>query len=297
MNEYILAEAMGGISDELLLEAAEMEKKRSVPIVLRRVAAIAAVLAILLTAALWPSAEESYVTGPGLLVVRAYAADDVTVTDANSTVMEEGVELPQEYCWNPSFSIGPIGFPIKLSISEEAYPGMDITFDIRLDAGTFLQDNPDYDWKEDSNRPAWTKPDTPAYPDWKEDSNHPAWMKPNTPAYLEWYGNFTIGNNQQLFWKPSTPIKDPVTNETIESIFPDGPSYYVDIAIRADDHIVGYAVVEIFNVDRKPISEGGVPCYCACLLSSGSFPKVDGGFQNVSEKYLEQLFESIHKSN
>lgn len=271
-----LFDAITDLDDDLIVEAAA-PRMLPWPVMAKRIAAVAAVVAILLAALLWPASDENYVTGPGLLVVRAYAVDEDNITDANSTILKEGVELPFEYYWCPAMSVGPSGVPLKFSLSEEEYPDKSITFEIFLDGGSFLQPNPDFDWRDYINLPEWTEPDI--------------------PANFELSGHFTVENNEVLYWQPRTYVKDPITNETIDSFLPDGPSFYADIIIRADDHIVGYAVVEFFQYDRKPYSEGGIPSYSACVLVTASFPKVEGEYQNISTDYMSRLFEKIHETN
>ena len=71
-----LSEALGGIGDDKILAAMKVyEKKRRRRGIIYRAAAMAAMLAILLTAALWPRRSEDgeLIIAPG--VVRVYAYD------------------------------------------------------------------------------------------------------------------------------------------------------------------------------------------------------------------------------
>ena len=75
MKEYRLTQALGGLSDELLLEASQITPKRRSASRWRKLTAVAAAVAIFFTAlVLWPTDDE-IITGPGLFVFRAYAAD------------------------------------------------------------------------------------------------------------------------------------------------------------------------------------------------------------------------------
>ena len=57
---------------------------------------------------------------------------------------------------------------------------------------------------------------------------------------------------------------------------------YVDVIIRADGHIVGYAIVEIVCKDEQML------LYYSTLRKSVFYPKVDGQFQNISEEYIQK---------
>ena len=132
MNGTDLSRHLGHLPDEMLEEAMApsnaFRKKHTTSRVLR-VAAIAAVLAILLTAlSFWPAREEGYITGPGLLVVRAHAADM-----SSSTELAKDVVLPYNYYW--SFTNWAPGLPITLSVSDSKYDVDNIHFQITVDGG------------------------------------------------------------------------------------------------------------------------------------------------------------------
>lgn len=132
MDEYRVSQALGNVSDDLLLEAAQITKKRTNRTVkILRAAAVAAALAILITAlAFWP-ADENYVTELGVLVVTVYAADN-----SSSITLTPDTVLPYNYYW--SFSNWAPGLPITLSLNETEYQAKDnITFQITVDGGGF----------------------------------------------------------------------------------------------------------------------------------------------------------------
>ncbi len=280
MKKYKMAEALNGISDELLLEAAQMTKKRSNPAgKLLRVAAIAAAVAILITAvALWP-ADENYVTGPGVLVVRAYAAGTEEFTEENSIVLEEGITLPPKYAFDNGISLVNNGMSLLLSIPEDAYKGMAVSFECVLSDGAFEQDLL-------TICEGLSKEDRLLI---LEDS-YLFWSK----AYLG--DHFTAENNQRMYWVPYTKTFDHDNREYENAGTFMGEQAFADIIIRADDYIVGYAVIEFYG-DAETFSKNGVYSrYYARMLKIVSFPQVDGRYQNVSEHYVNEQFQWIHET-
>lgn len=257
--------AMEQVTDDYLLEAEEYEKKSRPTWV--RFAAAAAVLALVIGAiAFWPAGEQDYVTGPGLLAIRAYALNENEISEINSTVLEEGVELPWEYTWSPVINVVSTGLPIKLEFSELEFEGAKISFDVEVSGGSVfgeavrLQDpvTGKYYWSEN-----------PYLGDTFTVENH-------TTLYWQFYSTkYNIWKNEYTHGKP----------------FVHGKSY-LDIIIRADDYIVGYAVLEIYE-----LSEDEAPTfrYKARVLTITSFPKVEGEYQSVSRRYVEKKFEEIHQ--
>lgn len=254
-----LFDAVSGIDEALIDEAAvpparPMRKPLGRRVV--RFAAIAAALAILLTAGLWwPTGEESYVTGPGLLTVRAYALDEGAISEANSTVLEEGVELPRSYDW--SVGINSVhGIPLHLSFPEDLYPDAKITFAVKVTGGEFET------------------------------------LRQNTLGQ-----SFTAENNTTIVWNHLAWFlnEHKKADDALPDVFSgdddfDGSQAFVDIIIYADDHIVGYAVVEIYEVNGST----GVNAYIynARVLEIVSFPMVDGEFQNITVQYVTNIMES-----
>jgi hypothetical protein len=65
---------------------------------------------------------------------------------------------------------------------------------------------------------------------------------------------------------------------------------FVDVILRADNHIIGYAVIEILHVATSRFGYS----YHTCMLKSVSFPKVEGEYQKVSEKYVKEQIQLVH---
>lgn len=67
---------------------------------------------------------------------------------------------------------------------------------------------------------------------------------------------------------------------------------YIDIIIREDTTIVGYAVVKIELDHLDATTE--YPCtYYATLVKSVSFPKVNGSYQNITYEYVRMEMEQL----
>ena len=62
---------------------------------------------------------------------------------------------------------------------------------------------------------------------------------------------------------------------------------FVDIILKIDDNIIGYAVIEIH------LASGAT--HNAELLKSVVFPKIDGEYQNVTEKYVKNEIKKVKK--
>lgn len=245
-----------------VLQIPKQTKQRGISRPLRLVAA-AAVLALVVGAiAFWPAGDEEYVTGPGLLAIRAYALNEQEISDINSTVLEEGVELPWEYVYHEVTNVVK-GLPIKLDISVDEYSGMEITFDVSVTAGRFER-YPNHYYDKDKGELVWDR-----------DTN---------------MGNkFTIQNNTTIFWVP----REIDTSKAVR-----GRSY-VDILIRADNIIVGYAVVEIYECfpeDGREWNENDVYGYLARVIEIVSFPRVNGKLQKVPMDYILEQIDLV-KSN
>jgi hypothetical protein len=244
-----------------VLQIPKQTKQRGISRPLRLVA-VAAVLALMIGAiSFWPAGDKEYVTGPGVLAIRAYALNEQQISDINSTVLEEGVELPWEYVYHEVTNVVK-GLPIKLDISADEYSGMEITFDVSVTAGRFER-YPNHYYDKEKGELVWDR-----------DTN---------------MGNkFTIQNNTTIFWVP----REIGTSKAVRG------SSYVDILIRADNIIVGYAVVEIYECfpeDGREWNESDVYGYLARVIEIVSFPDIEGEYQSVVRGYVERKFEEIHQ--
>ena len=275
-----LSEALGGIGDEKITAAMKVyEKKQRRRSIWLRAAAVAAVLAIILAATLWPrqTEEGQLIIAPG--VVRVYAYDLTSGTDVSQlecVELEQGVEMPYEYGWSAALNWYP-GVPITLSMPENEFEGAEITFEVSVNGGEFLR---------------------------KSDS-----VDEGSSMYLG--QNFVVENNQTICWNFIVTYPQ-LWDQKYESeqhrgtsqsdrgeeakvmLFLDGKAY-ADIIIWADGNIVGCMTVMFYadNLSIPPGSMEYIKCqYYAKLIGSIICPKQDGEYQNVSREQMEVLMES-----
>lgn len=97
-----------------------------------------------------------------------------------------------------------------------------------------------------------------------------------TPLYAE--------NGETIYWTSLSQADDGgFTTYT-------GRTAYIRITIYEGEHIVGYAVVQIYAANQE---EDPLPAYRARLLQSVSFPRVNGGYQQITEEYVQAEMDRI----
>ena len=261
--------------DPALIQEATMPRQAKVLRTVWSVAAAAAMVAILIgVLAGLPfglTNDEEYVTAPGTLSIRAYALDENEISEVNSTVLEEGVELPWEYMWSTGISQVPIcyGMPITLDFPTEGYQDMQITFDITATDGSFQKMAEHY------------------FDPIKEEF---VW---DTKTRIG--SDITVDNHTTIYWNWERVEYDHFQDDYVFSgKFAQGSSF-IDIIIRADNIIIGYAVVEIYAVPH----ENDMPTdqFMARVLSVVSFPKIDEKNQKVSKGYVSKKFKELHEAD
>ena len=222
-----------------------------------RVAAIAAALAILFTAlTFWPFANgdnNSFIAVPGIMKAYAYEVEDqenVDFTQLNDYRFWEN-NVPS---WkNMYFPLGNYELAITPVIDEEMYSQFDIRYEVFTNHGVLVGNyhNPEI------------------YPSY-------------TDAILGDYAQ--IGNGETLYWEgwelTSTGER---ADEFLISV---KEKIYIDVIIKADTHIIGYAVFEIIRVPDA------YPLLTAVLVKSIHFPMVDGAFQAITEVYVNQQLQN-----
>ena len=117
------------------------------------------------------------------------------------------------------------------------------------------------------------------------------------------YGQkFTVPNGTTMYWDPIGTdyelLKQQVEagnadfNSMGTTFFHENNPSYVDVIVRAGKYIVGYGVIA---VTRTPITDDPASgIYSFDVITIKSFPVVNGQFQHVPLKYVEELIES-HK--
>ena len=259
------------------------KQRRTLPRPLRLVAAAAVAALVIGALAFWPAGEQEYVTGPGLLAIRANASE--VSEDVEEILLEEGIVLPATFEYRIDTNVAEV-LPITLSIPEDAYPNMDITFEVSTMDGIFAKSQK-YDPDAPHNAPGATVLD----------------MIVGT-----FYGqHFELPNNTSMEWTPAglnydyvvAELKKGVTfdqlqDEKINTYFSNNPSY-MDIIIKADQKIVGYAVIEIREVNG--VLGMWARNFTIEVLKIVSFPRINGKLQKVSREYVMDKLGELHQSN
>lgn len=274
MSKFMLSNAMGNLPDDILQEAMEVKKHTGRKWILRA-AACAAVLAILLTALLWPS-EENYITGRGMITVRAYEADETGNPTIESVVLEKGVVFAPDYIYRTDTSYRE-EFPFLFRVEHELFSPNEIMLEISTNAGIFYKHLP-------GDLSMVGKP-------------------PIEQLLYDNYGqHFTVSADKALYWKPDgfdyaymrEQFEKGNTNvaQVYKSFgFSSNPAYF-DVIIRAYDYIIGYCVIEV-KMSPTEISPYAHR-FSFEVVALVSFPMVDGKHQNVSNKYVQTQIQKIH---
>lgn len=279
MNKQEFNEAFSCVkaSDDLIRGtlALNKEKKMNYGKILRRAAACAAVLAVLLTALLWPS-EENYITGPGMITVRAHELDDAGNATIESVALKEGVLFTPEYIYRTDASYRE-EYPFFFQIEHEFYATEQIMLEVNTNAGIFYKHLP-------GDTSMVGKPPIEQY------------------LYHNYGQHFTVSADKSLYWRPDgfdyTYMKEQYGkgNTNLSQIyksvgFSANPSY-IDVIIRADDNIIGYCVIEVTmnSTEISPYAHR----FSFEVIALVSFPIVNGQHQNVSSKYVQTQIQKIH---
>ena len=240
----------------------------------RNIILLAIILLLVLSMILlWAPTESPLVIAPAIAKVYAH---DMTFPGnlplEHPYEMETGVDLHPKYALPGSSNLHQ-ALPITLSISEGEYSGAEITFAVTVSGGEFA-------------RPL--------------NDEYGKFMF--GPAYLG--SQFILENNQSIYWWPRQTDLANWEYEYDEAKIIDGtysmPEFtrfedsnaYVDLIIRADDHIVGCMVLSIQLIDNTVV-HGNVNYttrnYYPKLINSVSFPMQDGEYQKISLEQVQQL--------
>ncbi|MBE6917284.1 MAG: hypothetical protein E7470_05225 [Ruminococcaceae bacterium] len=264
MKRETFDQAFEQISDGLLEDALNVyNKKRSRRQLWMRVAAVAATVAIVLTATLWQgkTPDGEIVSAPGILKVYAY--DTTTGTSIKDMVrgeLREGV-ISHPYRWTMGMN-WLYGLPLTLCIEEEQLKGMEITFDVSVEVGEYWADNMNPKYNKNHNDPVADTDD------------------------IKLGKTFTVDNGETIFWIANDLYdKDAMGGKPfLEAVKAYNNKFTTRIIIKADGNIVGYAVVFIRYEDDG--------WFAAYLSKTIYYPLIDGGFQNVTEGYVNNEMDS-----
>lgn len=143
MNRHEYHEALSSVraSDALLTQVLSLDEKKK-PVInpwntVRRLVAVAAVLAILLTALLWPVEEDEYITAPGVLRVYACDIDELTdISELEEYELTDAIDSNQRTVV-PHLSglVTGMCIPFTFQIDQNIYGDEEISFYVALDYG------------------------------------------------------------------------------------------------------------------------------------------------------------------
>jgi len=227
-NHRALFDAVTDLDADLIEEAAEPRTIRF-PKRIRRIAAIAAVIAILMTALLWTDANTNVSTEQNVLKVYACDISNTHGEKPDETTLLNGVNTVSWHCiCDPGFNANPY-LPFTFSFPESYFPGEEITFDIYADFDGF--------W-------CYTQTDNPNIME---------------SIGMERFGkNTTISNNSTIFWECAD-------SEKLAAVVGNQGFFYISIVIRANNQIVGYGLISL-QLSTEPIRTAKtVDCITVCF--------------------------------
>ena len=264
MSNFRLSKAMNAVPDDMLQEAMEVKKRRHTGWTILRAAACLAVVIGLLIAAL--SGGSDIVTGPGILAVTVYAADETPFTISSpDTVLHKNIY------WD-SASSASFGCPIHLSVSDEYDYSEDITFQITIDGGGM----------------SW------------EQGGETATLG---TAYKYMPAQFVVPNHSTVIWSAFHPNSSSdeysmVNKNTahVDVIIYDGDKIvgYSVLRLRkmTCSEVIDANPEWIFASEHNECAgEHRINCYRIEMLESVFFPKIEGEYQTVGEEYVCEQIE------
>lgn len=258
-----LSEALGGICDAKIEASAQVyTRKKNTRTLLFRVAAMAATLAILLTAALWPwkNGDGQIVSAPGILKVYAY--DTTSALDIDKMVCYELQDGLASHPFKWTFAMNSLyGLPLTLQISDSFFAGKNVKFEVRVQYGNFYGDIRNDKYKDEKNDQVASLREA------------------------ELGKNFVIDNGETIFWNPSELYRFTNPNLSIDKVMEEiGNVIEARVMIWAEESIIGGATIA-FGYENG--------WYSASVLKSIYYPPQDGKVQQIAEEdiYYEMGWE------
>lgn len=254
-----LFDAVTGLEDDLITEAAA-PKIRAFPKRMLRIAACLAVIIGLTAAILWPGGGNGITTGPGILAVAVHASEQKPFSvDSPETV------VPYSHRWHwPVNWAG--GWPITLSV-KDAYDSSDnISFHVTVDGGGYYVGN--------DGGPS-------LYPG----------LLDILPA------QFTVPNNTTIFWDMTYDAasgeyflyEGTAVYTTI--IVYDG-SHIIGYTVLKFSRLTWGEL----GGDNNKLSDDSLSnSYQFEMTDSVSFPKVNGEYQNITLEYVNACIKNVMK--
>lgn len=91
-----------------------------------------------------------------------------------------------------------------------------------------------------------------------------------------------IENGDAIRWTGNEILEMTQDGKSLKKVMRQLDNVYVDVIVRADEQIIGYAVFEISCIDYD------MALFECKLLKSVYYPKVDGQFQPISQEYVNR---------
>lgn len=256
-----LSEALGGISEDKIEAAANVAPKSRRHIWVR-MAACAAVLAILLTTLLRPG--ETKIEGGQIValpgVLKAYACDleNVEASELEQYALLEGVENSYTSHWSPYLDLISAGITMTFVVDNAELQKHELAVEVSTNYGTLRGHH--YAEKY------WVEGDL---------------EKSRENACFGQSG--TVDNAEVVYWEGTDLWHSPQR----EKIISGEGRVFIDVIVYSEDHIVGYVVLEAV-LENPDLFMFGLT-----LLESACFPMVDGQFQNVTKEYVDQQIAQV----
>ena len=261
-KQRVLFDAVTEIDGDLIEETAA-PLARTFPKVLRRLTAVAAAVAIFFTAlVLWPTDDE-IITGPGLLTITVHAVESGSDTYTIQELDTRDFFLRTRVS---TFSNSMPGIPLRLSVEMEDFPSEEITFEVSTSCGEYISVRPDCFL---------------LIPDF------------HAPT-------ITTQNNSEIYWNYSGDIHEQYNPELRLSTKFD--IVFTRITVYCEGHIIGYAVFALDRIYSDEVKDDplfdsihsihqgnyALDLFWVELVTSASFPKVDGEYQEITQEYVSE---------
>ena len=269
-NGEFLSRQLSFLPDEMVDEAMEVKKKsRSGRFILRAAACLAVVVGLLVAVL---SGGSGIVTGPGILAVTVYAADETPFTISSpDTVLHKSIYWDSVVSYAPMF-----GCPITLSVPDEYACSDNLIFQITVDGGGMLLEQ-------------------------KREGDSAL-----SGAYRYMPAQFTVQNHTTIRW---TAFHTLTASDEYSMV--NRNTAHVDVVIYDGAEIVGYTVLrftkmtcsEVIEADSEWIfasehkecaGEHRINCYRIEMLESFFFPKIEGEYQTIQEEYVRECIAKAH---
>lgn len=275
LNEDI-SKALGDISDDLLLGAMgvpERKKRRRISVGVCLAAACLVLLPLVLAILLQPESQPIQVA-PGVITVLAHGLDEAGNSTQQTDVLEEGEVFRSEK--RKDGGDGLI-FPLSFRVDADQYSGMELRMWIYTTAGIFAKPPQEQQAGKDL---------------------------PRIQQYLmNYYGQeYEIEAGENVYWQTDgfdyLYMEEQLQKGNYDFAqayqdhdFDRGPSH-IYVILRADGHLVSFCRIRITLADES--AHRSERQFCFQVVTSISFPQVDGRWQEITEESLREVLQNEH---